>query len=286
MYSLAQSSRKRLSICAFALTAVLLVSARETQATDYLLTDGNSTATVDPNSQAGMHQWTVNGVNQLAQQWFWFRTASAGPGQHSIDSISAPAITPVGNNYLASTYTAAGQYDVTIEYHLQGGSFGHSDITENITIDNLSAAPINFTFFQFSNFNLNNMPSGDNISISGSPNPPDGGFFNATQTKPGFGISETITTPFANHTEAADKSTTDTVNRLNTIPGLTLNDNTSAGPGDVTWAYQWDMTIAAGDSASIFKDKSLVMQVVPEPSTIALGAVGLAALLLRRRTRV
>ena len=44
------------------------------------LTDGGSTATVDLGSSAGMNSWTVNGQNQLNQQWFWYR-ANGGTAQ-------------------------------------------------------------------------------------------------------------------------------------------------------------------------------------------------------------
>lgn len=36
------------------------------------LQNNNSTVTINPGSSAGVEDWTVNGVNQLAQQWFWY----------------------------------------------------------------------------------------------------------------------------------------------------------------------------------------------------------------------
>src|SRR5215471_5719398 len=58
------------------------------------LTDNNSVAQIDPNGQAGMFSWTVDGVQNLFQQWFWYRVGTNGP-ENSIDTISAPAIQAV-----------------------------------------------------------------------------------------------------------------------------------------------------------------------------------------------
>jgi hypothetical protein len=63
-----------------------------------------------------------------------------------------------------------------------------------------------------------------------------------------------------------------------------LNDNAGAvGPGDVTWAFQWDFQLAAGDSFIISKDKYLNVTIIPEPSTLGFVALGLAVVLLRKR---
>ena len=73
----------------------------------------------------------------------------------------------------------------------------------------------------------------------------------------------------------------------NTLTSLTsglytLNDNTNAGPGDVTWAFEWDLPIAANGN-TIFS-KSIVVN-VPEPGTIGLVAAGFAGLGLMGRRR-
>jgi hypothetical protein len=46
---------------------------------------------------------------------------------------------------------------------------------------------------------------------------------------------------------------------------------------------EWDLTIADGQSVLISKDKRL--EVVPEPSTVALVSLGLIALGLQKRRR-
>src|SRR5579872_7404260 len=55
------------------------------------MNDGGSTATIDLGSSAGMNSWTVNGQNQLQQQWFWYQTD--GGVAKSIDTIGTPTVT-------------------------------------------------------------------------------------------------------------------------------------------------------------------------------------------------
>jgi hypothetical protein len=110
-----------------------------------------------------------------------------------------------------------------------------------------------------------------------------GGLFNyATQgdgslLSPFF--SETVLTPGANHGEIAFYPSI--ISRLgNGSPDTLLDIAGPLGPGDITWAFQWDFEIAPGGSELISKVKYLT---VPEPSSLALVSLGLAALLARRR---
>jgi hypothetical protein len=74
-----------------------------------------------------------------------------------------------------------------------------------------------------------------------------------------------------------------TLAELNSGSPYTLNGTNSAGPGDVTWAFQWDaFNLGAGVSANI--SKNIDVQ-IPEPSSLALAAAGLAALCLLRRRK-
>ena len=62
----------------------------------------------------------------------------------------------------------------------------------------------------------------------------------------------------------------------------TLNDTLTAGPGDVTWALEWDKdSLAGGNSFSVSVDNNISAVPVP-PSLLLLGS-GLAGLGLLRR---
>jgi hypothetical protein len=96
-------------------------------------------------------------------------------------------------------------------------------------------------------------------------------------------LSETVVSPGADHAEVGLGSTTFT--KLNDASATTLSDNVGPiGPGDATWAFEWDLTINPFSSTGISKDKYLHWEPVPEPSTAALIAVGLfGARWLRRK---
>jgi hypothetical protein len=101
----------------------------------------------------------------------------------------------------------------------------------------------------------------------------------ALQTKGSTILSETSVTPGANHGEA--NFYPNTLNSLNDASPTTLNDNVGpVGPGDATWAFEWDTTVNPGGSFIISKVLSLQ---VPEPSSFALFSLGLAACALYRR---
>jgi hypothetical protein len=246
----------------------------------YTLTDGNSVAKISPENQAGMFYWALQGQNQLGQQWFWLGIGNNA--QQSIDTISAPVVTTIGNNQLTSTYTSQG-YSVSISYLLTGGAVvgagqtANSDIGESIRIMNTSSASTVFHFFQYSDFDLGG-PSNDTVTLGKNLR---GQFNDAYQTDPNAGLTETVTTPGANHGEAAFFNTT--LAKLNGPYFGNLSDTVGpVGPGDVTWAFQWDFNIAPGGSALISKDKYLSVTIVPEPATLGLVALGLVAFALRR----
>ncbi|HVV00958.1 MAG TPA: PEP-CTERM sorting domain-containing protein [Verrucomicrobiae bacterium] len=262
------------------------------QAQNVTLTSGNSQATINLSAvgggtgTAGMNSWTINGQNQLEQQWFWFRVGDDSTGQHSLDSLGTPSYTYTGN-VLDAVYTGVG-FNIEVSYTLNGGTPGNwdSDISENISIQNTSATAQTFHFFQYSDFALAGSQGNETATIY-----QDGGFFSkATVSKGANQLAETIDEPLANRGEAglAQGLPSDTLAHLNSGSIYDLNNNLFDGPvpeADATWALQWDTLINAGDTATIIKDKHLEVVPTPEPGTLAIFAAGFGALLLRRNRR-
>jgi len=286
---------KKLPLHVAGLAAAFAFVASLAHGQNVTLVDGNSAATVNLGALGGgtgplgMNSWTINNQNQLYQQWFWFRVGSDPTGQHSLDSLGTPTWFASGGN-LDALYTGNG-FTIEITYGLSGGSTSSSsasaDITENISIQNTSANDLTFHFFQYSDFMLAGTHGGSTVKIY-----QNGGFFTqATVTKGDNTLSEIVDSitqdqPLADRAEA--DVTPATYNALNSGSVYDLNNVLDAGPdtfNDATWALQWDKTIAAGDSENILKDKYLSVVTTPEPSSIAILALGAGAFVLQRRRR-
>ena len=239
------------------------------------LTSGNSSSQIDLGSQAGMFNWTIDGVNVLNQQTFFSRTIPGGTGA-SISPYSS--FTQPNASSVTATYTSA-SFNVTTVYSLVGqapGS-GGADITEQIKIQNNTAASLPFNFFQFANFVGNgNVELGQNSH----------GFFNeAFITGGGLVVTENLDTgisPGADVGAIGDPATI--LAQITGSPGYT-----PGGPdlGQGAWVLEWERTIGANSSLIISKDLNAIGVVSPEPPAWSLVSMGLFALgaLRHYRTR-
>ena len=227
-----------------------------------------------------MNNWTVDGGNQLNQQWFWYRIGNglAAP----INTIGAVAFTTTGTDKLAATYSSGALpgFSLKIEYVLSGGAInsGASQILETIMVNNTTGGSLDFHLFQYSDFNLGGTAGGDSVQIYSSGT----GYDYVSQSDGVTEIGETITLPEASRAEARLYDTTR--NNLNTVPGYNLDNNLATGPGDATWSLQWDPTILNNTSFEVFKNKSLSVTPIPEPAMVSILTLGLGACgLIRRR---
>ena len=197
---------------------VWLASDAAARAGTIALTDGNSVVTLDPSSPAGVSGWTVDGVNQLFQQWFWYRLGSSGP-QFSIDTLGLSSSSQVSPSEASVTYSGSNGLSVKVTYLLTGGAnlSGDADLGESIAITNNSPSSQDVHFFQYSNFTLDTPTSNptaaeDTVQFQNS---------NAVdQSNSGETLAETVITPKPNFREAA--LVPETLNELNTIPGYIL----------------------------------------------------------------
>jgi hypothetical protein len=90
-----------------------------------------------------------------------------------------------------------------------------------------------------------------------------------------------MTSP-TSHSEAATAATLSAA--LSGSSPLTLNDNSTITNADAALAYEWDLTIPAGQSVVIGTDKDI--NSIPEPgSGVAMAGVAAVILLGRRRSR-
>jgi hypothetical protein len=254
---------------------VAVIAVSPAQAAIHNLSDLNSTAQIDDSSSAGMFTWTVDGTDQMFQQWFWYRIGDTGP-ESSIHTLGLTSAVPLSARDLRVTYggVAAG-LEIEITYTLTGGTAGSgtSDVAETIRIINRGTSAIDFHFFQYSDFDLGGLIGGQTATfISPQAFQQSGG---------GMSFTETVVTPAPDHHEANTFANT-LVSLTNGTP-TTLNDNDSAF-GDATWAFQWDRIISAGGTLIISKDKNITP--IPEPvSMVLLGTAMLGMVQLIRRRR-
>jgi hypothetical protein len=248
-------------------------------ATFITLADGNSSVDFDTQTQAGAANWNIDGQDVLKKQWFWYRVGNAAPEQ-SLDTVPQTFVLSSDTSgdaipdFLRVVYTSAGQFSLDTRYGLTGGSAGSgtADLAETIRINNLTAAPLDFHFFQYVDLDLS--ASDAVVMNAGNPNTVDQLGLFAT-------ANETVVTPAPAHREANFFPLT--LGKLNDAAPTTLSDVLLAGPGDTTWAFQWDFTIPANGTVIISKDKLVT---IPEPATLSLfGMAAAGALALRRRRR-
>jgi len=240
---------------------------------DIVLTDQNSAVNIDTDNGAGAWSWTMNGVNHLFQQWFWYRIGNTAEQQ--IDALSAPTEVVLAPNIATVTYSGGG-LSVSVLYALTGSPVPQltSDVAEVITLKNTGSTVMDLHFFQYSDFDLNGVSGGQSVLITGAP--PN----TAVQQGGGIVMAETAVVSAPNRYEAGIWPAT--FNKLTNGVADNLNNVASAGPGDATWAFQWDATLAAnGGTFLISKNKKL--DVIPEPTAILLLGTGL--LLIGRRFR-
>lgn len=259
-----------------AAVVVLVMLSAPAGAGIYAMTDANSTAVVD-SSGSGMYDWTVDNVQHLNRQWFWYRVGATGPESNlGALPLSAGGVSDTnfdGNNETLYLRYLATQFKAELTFLLTGGSAGSgaSGIAEAIRITNTSGAPLDFHFFQYVNLHLGGSAINDSVAILNGNT--------ARQTYGNMTVSETVETPMASHHEVGFYP--GTVNSLSDGSPTTLSDVSGAiGPGDLTWAFEWDVTIASGGSYIIGKDK----HVVPEPASICLLAAASLVTLKRRGT--
>ena len=273
---ISSSPTLRALFCGFIVAVFTAATAQQSVAALFTLTDDNTVAQFDTATQANNLNWFVDGIDLLAQQAFWYRIGNVAEQSVNLLSIGLQGTSDTnfdGNpDTLFVRYSGTG-FQIDTRYTIAGGSAGSgaSDMTEQISITNLLDSPLDFHFFQYADFDLSAADSTVLTNLN-----------SVQQSGSGSRLLETVVTPIPSHREAAFFPVT--LNKLNDGVATTLSDTplgTVVGPGDVTWAYEWDVVIAPGSTFQISKDKNL--SVVPEPTVCSLLTVAIALLFVVRR---
>ncbi len=239
----------------------------------HTLVNGNSSADFDTGSQSGMYNWFVDGVDQMFQQWFWYRTDGMNrelsldtlvlESEFSSDTDGDGELDSLGVTYRAPTFS------IQVKWFLTGGlpGSGVSDVAETIRINNTTEQRnLRMSFFQYNDADLDGGSTDTDVRIFNTP-----AGSSVRQTDDGVALHESVVTPRPSHYQAGPFS--DTRDALNDGGLTTLNDNAlTLGPGDLTWAFQWDFVLRPNQSFIISKDKQIAA--VPAPGAMMLGVLG------------
>ena len=168
------SKRKSFLFAATAAVATLLgISAAKSNAA-FVLMNNNSTISLSPSDPTGPGAWTVDGVNQLGEEWLWFRIGNSA-GQTNLASLpetSSMLLDTTGgteNNFARFTYGSPTALQVVLTYILAGGQTGSgaSDLSESLDISNDGTTTQTYHFFEYTNFNLGDSTTGQSVTITG-----------------------------------------------------------------------------------------------------------------------
>jgi hypothetical protein len=242
-----------------------------------VLSDGNSIANIDPTSAnfpflRGLNSWEVDEVNQVFQQWYWFRIGEGR--ERSIDTISTPEISQPSANSVNIAY-ADDRLAIDVTFTLVGGTFGSgtSDISEVVRVRNRTNGSLNFHLFEY-----------DDFDASGTFDDDFGQLMNSSTAR----VSDAFTRIDVGAVPIPDRWQISAVPDIFDLledggPSTLSNSSTFGGPGDVAFAFQWDRTLEAGGTFLLSKNK--LVTPVPEPGSLIAIGVGLGWLSKRRSYR-
>jgi hypothetical protein len=261
-----------LFVCVVA-AAIMPISRAQT----FNLSDLNTSATVNANSGSGLADWSILGSDQVFTNTYLWRLGSSGTASF-LQNLTLTGSSQLSPQQLKLTYTNLGVgFTVDVFYQLTGGT-EFFDLAEVVRVTNTSQSNLQFSLFQYNDFNLRTSPDNDVVVRTNSST--------MDQGDGDLAVHYVVTgaTPIPKFSQLGNPF----LSTLTTTPGYNLDTAMGNGigqsaSGDVAYAFQWDQTLGPGTNFTISTNK---VATAPEPASmfaLAMGAVGLAA--RRRRQR-
>lgn len=255
--------------------AALAASTTLATAQSLTIEDFNSSASFDGSGQV---DWTVDGSSQLFTQSFFYRAAGMDDEQNiSTLGLLDATITdtnPFSDDRADTLVQVFGDGSLQVEttFGLAGGTngSGRAGLAEQIDITNTSTSTISFSFFQYVDFDLGGTTL-DTGSIESGNTALQSDLDGTTS------VSETVATPAPDAFQMSEYPSIADLFGNGTVD--TLDGSDSVAEGNVSWAFQWNLELAAGDTFQISKNKTLA----PSPGSMAL--LGMGGLFAARRRR-
>jgi hypothetical protein len=205
--------------------------------TSITLQDHNSIVQINPTNEQGVCSWTVDGVSQLFQHWFW---TQGGPGQGaqiSVDHLGPPYRLALSSSNAVLAFLTP-MFSLQMAFTLQGGATGSKSalLTETVTVTNVSAIGLGMYLYDYTDFDLGGSWTNDTLSFPAMQT--------AVQQGKGMVATQTVSTnPYAweGSFYAIILDALDDPNQV-----LLSDSIIPPEPGDQTFAFQWAPYLDAG----------------------------------------
>lgn len=217
--------------------------------------------------------WLFKGVDNLFAQSWWYQTPDNG--EVYLGAFLTNAVVAANTLTLEFEVPADGDSRLFVGNltYTVADSGKVSTVAEALTIVNPGSAPLDLTFFTYTDFDLQGTTAGDTAFVDDATSPTS-----ITQVKGNVTATVAVSGDIlpsaweiAEWRELLDQLDTDT------SPTTLSNLSSPLTSADTTHAFQFDFGVAAGGSTVVNVTKSVT--VVSEPDNVLAFGIGLTALI-------